>query len=244
MRKSHKKKVCLKKKKGHKAKKVRNHWWRSFLLNRLWSTWISGQLAPQDASLRDSTHLKVWRQREKTEKEGGRGDCGLETSSSYERKADGEDDDWRRPRNETVLSFYGGWKSSERSDGALWRSMKRASIIQQLWIMGQHAGAVAQIRGVREKETCGVRLDRTRQAVQSETFKPPKMSPRYFLHLFTTCLPSFPLALNAAWRDLFKAVSSLSQLSSNNVFCRWRAPKRRQGKFQNFPMKNPQKWQK
>lgn len=42
-----------------------------------------------------------------------------------------------------------------RTDEALQRSMKRASIIQQLWIMGQHAEAVVQIRGRDEKKkTC------------------------------------------------------------------------------------------
>lgn len=38
-----------------------------------------------------------------------------------------------------------------RTDEALQRSMKRASIIQQLWIMGQHAEAMVQIRGRRRR---------------------------------------------------------------------------------------------
>lgn len=43
-----------------------------------------------------------------------------------------------------------------RTDEALQRSMRRACIIQQLWIMGQREEAVEQIRG-REGKTCCIR---------------------------------------------------------------------------------------
>lgn len=60
-------------------------------------------------------------------------------------------------KKQTTLGFLwrsGGWKHSECSGEALQRSMKRASIMQQLWIMGQHAEAVAQITGSEREERC------------------------------------------------------------------------------------------
>lgn len=149
---------------------------------------ISGEASP-----RESTHLKVWRQRQLRSDREGRGRRGRRgrqmesppaltlnytlrvTLSPKDLTGSGGNplNTWGEPgnegerarkqtrcwgeekeRNHTELPTE-EWRMKEqrgetepgRSDEALQRSMKRASIIQQLWIMGQHAEAVVEIRG-------------------------------------------------------------------------------------------------
>lgn len=205
------------------------------------------EIFPQEASPRESRHLKVWRQRDKREGTGVNV-VWKEAAATFfklQRKETRQKSRWwggrlAKTKKQTMASFLwrsGGWKSSDRSDEALQRSMKRASIIQQLWIMGQHAEAVAQITGSEreERRAAFIPVGDTVGAVWCSTssdwerVRTRRFSQNYFFKhvssLFTNIYNSSSLyvCMNAARSEntnIFKPVFSSSQLNYT-VSCRW-----------------------
>lgn len=231
-------------KKGHNATKVWNHWWRSFLLNGLWSTWISGQIAPQYASLRDSTHLKVWRQRDKTE--GGIGVTvvwkpaaatrGKQMAKTTTGESRGTKPRWASTEHERAASVLMEPPGDPRREHLLSSSYESWDNMRRRWRGPEETCGVRACGRSGRSGLAGERIERDRRFSLSttwhigatETFKPPKL--QHACHL-------------SHW-PWMQHEETLSQLSYINVICRWHALKRRQRKFQNFAMKNPQKWQK
>lgn len=111
------------------------------------NTELSGLNQGQKENPPNTRESTVWKQAEEEENKAR----SRRGESVLRRKTGGNADQAELPVKEWRMKEQRGETGPQRSDGALQRSMRRASIIQQLWIMGQHAEEVVQIRG-RERE--------------------------------------------------------------------------------------------
>lgn len=148
-------------------------------------------------------HVQLWREgrvpeiKDERRRRAESGDG--KTNANTERNEEIKSKRSRGGERNQQSSFY---KRAAGSDEALQRSMKRASIIQQLWIMGHHAEADVQDQRKRGRPAAFTPRG-TFQRLKSSSAWHNSTGPVLEIDIYlSTCVCIFPLDWNAAWRLL------------------------------------------